>query len=171
MKKCRWLKWLGIVLLAAGCTGLLAACSDDGDEADAADTAAAGETIIIQDDGDDAPAPPVVDDTAEEDAETEGDTNVALVAPQLVAPRNNQVFDPPDGNYVNIRFEWTAVPGAAAYVFELSGLGRRIVSGTSTEQRCGSGTLYRWRVCARDANGVNGPISGFFMFRVTGFQQ
>lgn len=166
------LKWLVLGLLALGCAVNLSACSgDDDDSEEAAGDAGTTDTIIIEgDDSDDIPATPVVDETAEGDAETEGET-VALTAPQLVAPRNGQVFDPPDGNYVNIRFEWTAVPGAADYVIELSETGRRIVAGTSTEQRCASGTLYRWRVCARDANGVNGPISGYFTFRTTGSQQ
>jgi len=42
-----------------------------------------------------------------------------LVAPQIVSPVNNQIFFV--GSSEDINFQWTAVPGAEAYVFELDG--------------------------------------------------
>ncbi len=160
----RAVKGLCVILLALGCAAGLAACSDDDDDGAAADTADGGGTIIVEgDDADDASATPVVDDTAEGDGESDGDTAVALVAPELVSPRNGERrIAVTEG--IPVSFEWTAVAGAASYIHEVDGR-RRTVGGTSITVTLGVG-VYRWRVSARDATGAAGPASGFFVLRI-----
>lgn len=169
----RAMKWFCMGLLVLGCAVGLTACSDDDDgddDGDAAGNESAGETLGDEEDGtaavddaDDAPATPVVEDGADEDvAETDAEDDVVMVA--LSAP---QLVWPPDNAYVedeDVRFQWSAVPGAAVYVLQFNS-SRRTVTGTSVTIHL-TGDEYQWRVCARDAHGNVGPFSDVSVFRI-----
>ena len=132
------------------------------------------------DDGDSSPGPTVVAtnvvvsggqtnvaiitnlvDSANEDADNEAAPNGALVAPQLLSPANGKVyllsaFVPK----VSVSFEWTAVPGAANYVFRVGELA--YLNGpneTSISLYFSSPGAYEWSVLAWDADEHEGPRS------------
>lgn len=170
----RAMKWFCMGLLVLGCTVGLTACSDDDDgddDGDAAGNESAGETLVIEEDAagdaDDAPAPPVVDTGTDEDvAETDAEDDVvvvALAAPQQVAPGNGEIHNISSAKE-NVRFEWSAVAGAASYILEVNG-NRRTVGGTTATVKLGAG-VHRWRVSARDPTGAAGPASGLFLLRI-----
>lgn len=78
----------------------------------------------------------------------------ALVAPQLVTPIPNQVFFV--AGTENIDFEWTLVPGATHYIFELDGTQH---GGTVTKATVNLGIgAHTWRVWGL-VNGQDGPKS------------
>ena len=176
MSALQWMKWFCIGLLAAGCALATTGCDDDdegsngGDETPVETDTGGDDAADVVDSGEDAAsevADSGEDDSAEEPVVDDGDDDsitVALAAPQLVSPANGAVF-----NVVataNVTFKWTAVPGAAAYVFELNG-DRKILNGTTITVAC-SGGGFGWRVCARDASGANGPSSSLSRFFVIG---
>ncbi|MGD9612304.1 MAG: hypothetical protein AB7V22_05310 [Kiritimatiellia bacterium] len=148
-------KWLQAVLvgtLAVAVSCATIGCDDDDDD----DSSAGTTTVVVTN---------VVNGT------TVVVTNVVpatptLVAPQLVAPANGWKTEVLllMGNGYDTTFEWTAVPGAAAYVFELNGV-ETLLTGTTTSRELGYGD-YEWRVWARDANGANGPKSAKFSFSI-----
>lgn len=154
MSAFKWLKWMTIGLLAVGVAFATIGCDDDDDDDDAS---SGGTTVVV--------VTNVVDGT------TVVVTNVVEAPPALVAP---QLISPEDGWSDNVlliagtgyelEFQWSAVPGAAAYVFELNG-DQTVVSGTTRTEELDFGD-YEWRVWARDANGANGPASGKFDFGI-----
>ena len=152
MHTIRWLKWLGIVLLAAGCAVTMTACGGgDGDSG-----------------GDDAG-----DEGEVGDAEDGGEETAALVVSQLLTPENGMVFKTLllEGAKYSVDFEWSAVPGATSYALELSrteSTGKPsllIVPGPRMTFAVNYGD-YKWRVWAQDANAAAGPASGYYLFSV-----
>ncbi len=95
------------------------------------------------------------------------ETPPALVAPQLVSPVNGWEANVLLllGTGYDTTFEWTAVPGAVAYVLEVNGA-ETVLTGTTVVQELGYGE-YEWRVWARNAAGANGPKSGKFSFKIS----
>lgn len=152
MKMIQWLKWMMIGLLAVGVAFATIGCDDDDDH-----DSGGGTTVVV--------VTNVVDGT------TVVVTNIVEAPPELVAP---QLISPEDGFEANVlllagtgpdvEFQWSAVPGAAAYVFELDG-DQTVVTGTTRTEELGFGD-YEWRVWARDASGANGPASGKFEFGI-----
>ena len=158
MRSLKWLKWICVGLLSVGVAFATIGCSDDDDDDD--DASGGGTTVVV--------VTNVVDGT------TVVVTNVVEAPPALVAP---QLVSPEDGWKVNtlllagdgydVSFEWTAVPGAVAYVFELDGV-ETVLTGTTTTEELTYGE-YEWRVWARNAAGANGPKSAKSSFEIDVF--
>ncbi len=163
-------KWLGIVFLAVSCTWMLAACSgDDDDVADGGGVTVPTETGDGSDDG-----AGDGDDGGGDDVGAPAADEVALAAPRLVAPANGteyRVVLVANAKHA-VNFQWTAVPGAASYMFQTgAGLSARTldpakavyigVHGTALTQSFGYSD-FSWAVQAIDANGHGGPISERF---------
>lgn len=156
MSALKWLKGLCVGLLAVGVAFATIGCSDDDDD----DASGGGTTVVVV--------------TNVVDGATVVVTNVveappALVAPQLVSPEDDWKVNTflLAGTGYEVEFEWTAVPGAVAYVFELDGV-ETVLTGTTTTEELGYGE-YDWRVWARNADGANGPKSAKFSFEIDVF--
>ena len=82
-----------------------------------------------------------------------------MIPPNIVTPVNNQIIYV--GVSEDIRFEWTPVPDATAYIFELDGVQH---GGTVTWAKVNLGIgVHRCRVWAM-VNGKQGPASATITF-------
>jgi len=133
MKTMKWVGWCGAVLLVASLMWTTG-CGSDGDD---------GTSVVVTN-----------------SVVTNAPVPQAMVAPQLVTPADNQSYNSYGGVPVEVDFEWTAVPGAVSYVFELNGAQQAAATTTLTQPLAAS--VYQWRVWGKDANGASGPPSSKF---------
>ena len=162
MTTIRGRKWLGAVVLAVSCTWLLAACDDDGGGGGGtpANTNADGVTFATY-----------------VGASNAATAKMAMFPPRLVAPASGTEYRASQaGATCDVRFQWTAVPGAAYYLLQAGpdpsaqtltapeALSMR-VAGTTYAHSFGPGDV-RWEVQAVDAGGRGGPISECFNFSI-----
>lgn len=144
-------RWLGIGLLAAGLSLAPTGCSND-DDVEAGGTTVVtnvvnGTTVVVTN------ATPAADNDDDDDG---GNQPPALVAPQLISPQDGERLESVQLPLVdvNVRFEWTAVNGAAGYILDVDG-SEYPVNGTSTTIGFGIGD-HTWTVRARGADGTRG---------------
>ena len=165
------MKWFCIGLLAAG--SLLTTGCDDGDEETTTSTATTVETntvggvttvttntVVTTNAPPEDPADPA--DPATEDPEVP--VISTLFAPQLVSPEDDAVLDTSQTR-IKIRFEWTAVRGADAYVLELDGVQHSSALTTMTLSVARDTQPHTWRVRPKKTRtGEIGPPSAAFTF-------
>ena len=162
MTTIRGRKWLGAVVLAVSCTWLLAACDDDGG-------GGGGTPANTNADG--------VTSATYVGASNAATAKMAMFPPRLVAPASGTEYRVRQaGAACDVRFQWTAVPGAASYLFQAdSGPSAQAltapealsvrVAGTAHAASFGPGDI-RWGVQAIDAGGHAGLPSETFTLSV-----
>lgn len=92
--------------------------------------------------------------------------------PALTTPGDNQIFS---AGETKVDFAWEAVPGATAYLLQVSRsrlfaaleINSKRTKTTATAKLTGEGAFY-WRVASVGADGDAGPFSSFRRFRATG---
>ena len=171
-----WLKWCLAGLLAIGCSCLTLGCSDDDDEDSAPDATAEANSAAVPDPGEsdspnaDVAADQPADEPIVEPADPAEDADapplvLRLLAPQLVAPADGKLYETDQAAVLMfVKLEWTAVSGAAIYVYEVDGV-KHFTDGTSKTAGYSEGT-HTWRVWGRTASNVDGWPSATRTFTI-----
>lgn len=168
MSAMKWMKWVCGGLLAAGAA--LATGCGGGDEEPALTTTTTvvtntvggvttvtTNTVVVPNAPPEDPADPATEDPDVPVIST-------LFAPQLVSPEDGVVLDTSQTR-VKIRFEWTAVRGADAYVLELDGVQHSSALTTMTLSVARDTQPHTWRVRPKKTRtGEIGPPSETFTF-------
>ena len=162
------MKWFCLGLLAAGSL-LAAGCGGDDEEttvttATTVETNTVGgvttvttNTVVVTNAPPEDPADPATEDP-------EVPVISTLFAPQLVSPEDGAVLDTSQTR-VKVRFEWTAVRGADAYVLELDGVQHASALTAMTLSVARDTHPHTWRVRPKKTStGEIGPPSETFTF-------
>ncbi len=171
-----WLKWCLAGLLAIGCSWMTIGCDDDGDEDSSPEPIVEASTAAVPDpEGTDSTTanvvanepvnPPIVEpDDPSEDSDAPL-LVLRLLAPKLVAPADGVVYETRQAVVLMfVKLEWSAVSGAATYVYEVDGV-KHITDGTSKTTGYPAGT-HTWRVWGRTASNADGWPSATRTFTI-----
>ena len=176
MKAKNWLKWCLAGLLAIGCSWMTLGCDDDDEEDAALDPTVEASSAAVPDlEETDSPNDDVAADQPADEPIVELDDPVEdadapplvwrLLAPTLVAPANGKLYEiEPNVVLMFVKLEWTAVSGAALYVYEVDGV-KHFTDATSKLAGFSEGT-HTWRVWGRMANNVDGWPSATRTFTI-----